>query len=106
MVFSTCFNSCKESSCRINLQISVSDPQTTLHTLFFGPGETVLLQEVQGLGHSGRSTIYSFFSFSGSADNKNVVSNLKGDSRMKVQFNSTTCLRFVFSRSTLAHTVF
>jgi hypothetical protein len=39
----------------------VSDPQSTLHTLDFGPGETVVLPDLQFLAHSGRSTIYSFF---------------------------------------------
>jgi hypothetical protein len=88
MVFSKCFEPFKDSSCRIKLQISVSDPQSTLHTLVFGPGETVVLPDIQCLVHYGRSTIYSFSSFSGSADNKNVVSSLKGHSRLTVQFNS------------------
>jgi len=61
MVFSTCFEPIKDSYCRINIQVIISNLQSTLHTLDFGPGETVVLPDLQFLAHSGRSTIFSFF---------------------------------------------
>jgi hypothetical protein len=51
----------KDSSCRINLKVSVSEPQTTLRTLVLGPGETAVLPDLQFLVHSGPSINYSFF---------------------------------------------
>jgi len=89
MVFSTCFETIKESSCRTNLQVSVSDPQHTPHTHVFGPGETIVLPDLQFLVHSGRSTIYSFFFLFGQCCFKSQ-GRLKDDSSIQQHSIFTT----------------